>query len=273
MEGPAFLSYAHRVQQLPLALFGIAISSALMPPLTRAMKLGDMDHFKSLLTFGFSRTFSLLLPGTVAIFVLGGVSVNLLYGRGMFSNFSTIHTTTCLWGYGIGLVPSAFVLILAPAFYAKRDFWTPTIASIWSVAVNLVLNLLFVLGFHLSGASIAVATSLASFFNMFYLLKKMDVEFLKPLYKPFLKTTIASLVAGLFTVLIGFLFFKDPTLSIWFGNFDVHYPRALLKQIHQFGLLTFLFGISFLGVSYWINAEHVLDLFFRKREEEKQNES
>ncbi len=266
MEGPAYLSYAHRLQQLPLALFGIAISSALMPPLTRAMKEGDKDHFKSLLSFGFARTFSLLLPGTIAIFVLGGISVNLLYGRGMFTNLSTIHTTRCLWGYGIGLVPSAFVLILAPAFYAKKDFWTPSLASLWSVAINLVLSLAMVFVFKQGGASIALATSVASFFNMGFLLSRLDIEVIRPLVRSFIKTTIAALGAGIVTILFGYLFLGEPTLNMWFGNLEISFVRGLLKQVHQFGLQTAIFGVVFFAISYFIQAEHVLDLFSFSKE-------
>ena len=266
MEGPAYLSYAHRLQQLPLALFGIAISSALMPPLTRAMKQGDTEHFKSLLTFGFARTFSLLLPGTIAIFVLGGISVNLLYGRGMFTNLSTLHTTRCLWGYGIGLVPSAFVLILAPAFYAKKDFWTPTLASLWSVAINIFLSILMVFVFKKGGASIALATSIASFFNMGFLIYKLDIEVMKPLKTSFFKTTAAALGAGFITILAGHFILGEPTLKLWSGNLDVSFVRGLFKQVHQFGLLTVIFGTVFFALSYFIQAEHVLDLFPFKRE-------
>jgi putative peptidoglycan lipid II flippase len=268
MEGPAYLSYAHRLQQLPLALFGIAISSALMPPLTRAMKEGDSDHFKSLLSFGFARTFSLLLPGTIAIFVLGGLSVNLLYGRGMFSNLSTIHTTRCLWGYGLGLVPSAFVLILAPAFYAKKDFWTPTLASLWSVVVNVVLSLMMVFVFKKGGGSIALATSVASFFNMGFLISRLDMEVVRPLLKSFLKITLASIGAGLVTILFGYFALGEPTLKMWTGDLDVHFSRGLLKQVHQFGLQTAIFGAVFVAISYFIQAEHVLELFSFNRESE-----
>ncbi len=268
MEVPAYLSFAHRLQQLPLALFGIAISSAIMPPLTRAMKEGDSDHFKSLLTFGFARTFSLLMPGTIAIFVLGALSVNLLYGRGMFTNLSTINTTRCLWGYGIGLVPSAFVLILAPAFYAKKDFWTPSLASLWSVAINLVLSVVMVFGFKQGGASIALATSAASFFNMGFLLSRLDIEVLKPLAKSFVKTTVAAIGAGIVTVIFGYLFLAEPTLNLLFGNLDVIFVRGLLRQVHQFGLQTIIFGALFLVISYIIQAEHVLDLFSLNRETE-----
>ena len=114
IEGPAYLSYAHRLQQLPLALFGIAISAALMPPLTRAMRKGDTEQYTTLLRFGLTRTYALLMPGTFAIFVLGGLSVNLLYGRGMFSALSTLHTTRCICLqfrgiYNVALFRSAFL--------------------------------------------------------------------------------------------------------------------------------------------------------------------
>jgi len=260
METPAYLSYAHRLQQLPLALFGIAISSALMPPLTRAMKEGDADHFKSLLSFGFARTFSLLLPGTIAIFVLGALSVNLLYGRGMFSNLSTIHTTRCLWGYGLGLVPSAFVLILAPAFYAKKDFWTPTLASLWSVVVNVVLSVIMVFVFKKGGASIAIATSVASFFNMAFLISRLDMEIVRPLLRPFSKIVVASIGAGFITIVFGYFALGEPTLKMWGGDLEVHFSRG--------GLQTAIFGAVFLAISYFIQAEHVLDLFSLNRDTE-----
>jgi putative peptidoglycan lipid II flippase len=266
LEGPAYLSYAHRLQQLPLALFGIAISSALMPPLTRAMKQGDQDHFKSLLSFGFSKTFSLLLPGTIAIFVLGGASVNLLYGRGMFSNLSTIHTTFCLWGYGLGLVPSAFVLILAPAFYAKKDFWTPTVASLWSVAINVILSLAAVFLFKMGASGIALATSIASFFNMGFLIYKLDIEVMKPLAKLFIKTAIAAVVAGLVTILLAHFMMGEPSLKMWLGNFDVLFSRGIFKQANEFGLLTLIFGVIFFTIAYFIQAELILEFFSARKE-------
>ncbi len=266
LEGPAYLSYASRIQQLPLALFGIAISSALLPPLTRAIKQENSDHFKSLLSFGFLKTFNLLLPATVAIFVLGGLSVNLLYGRGMFSNLSTINTTLCLWGYGIGLVPSAFVLILAPAFYARQDFWTPTLASLWSVAINLALSVAAVFFFKMESFGIALATSAASFFNMGFLIYKLDRKVMNPLAGAFVKTTFSAFVAGLITILAGHFFMNEPSLKMWFGNFEVVFARELFTQANQFSLLTLLFGIIFFGAAYFLQAEDVLDLFsFRKK--------
>ena len=124
-SGPAYLWYAIRLQQLPLALFGIAISGALLPPLTRAMKKG---YFRGELLFNVAidRSMLLILPITGVLFIFGERCVDLLYGYGGFDIQSIQGTTFCLWGYTLGLVPMTLVLILAPVFYAKGNYRAPT---------------------------------------------------------------------------------------------------------------------------------------------------
>ncbi len=260
LEGPAYLSYAHRLQQLPLALFGIAIASALMPPLTRAIKHDDHKNYKSLLKFAFGRTFSLLFPGTIAIFLLGGASVNLLYGRGEFNNMSTIHTTYCLWGYGLGLVPAAFVLLLAPAFYARRDFWTPTLASLISVTMNLVLNIILVFGLSMGTLGISIATSIAAYYNARFLLSRLNIRILSAVMPTFVKVVFASLTAGIATLLFGYFFLHDPTVRLFLGDLTVEYSREFIVQLKEFLVLTSFYGTIFLLLSYFLRIDHVLSM-------------
>ncbi len=260
LEGPAYLSYAHRLQQLPLALFGIAIASALMPPLTRAIKNDDHKNYKSLLKFGFGRTFTLLFPGTVAIFLLGGASVNLLYGRGEFNNISTIQTTYCLWGYGLGLVPSAFVLLLAPAFYARRDFWTPTLASLISVGLNLMLNIILVFGFSMGTLGISIATSIAAYYNARFLLSRLHIRILSAVMPTVVKVVFSSLVAGVATLLFGHFFMHDPTIQLFLGDLTVEFSRTFIIQLREFIVLTSFFGSIFLLMSFVLRIDHVLSM-------------
>ena len=67
LEGPAYLSYAHRLQQLPLALFGVAISSAIMPPLSRAIKGGNQEEASRLVYYGLLKSFTILFSVTIAM--------------------------------------------------------------------------------------------------------------------------------------------------------------------------------------------------------------
>lgn len=168
LKGPAFLWYAIRIQQLPLALFGVALSGALLPPLSREQ---DPMKRQTLLDAALRYSATLMLLSTFGILSLGEVGVNLLFGHGDFTFVDVRATTHCLWAYGVGLVPSVFVLILAASCYAEKNYRAPTVASLLAVGANMALNALFVFGFGWGAISIAIATSLSSLLNAMALAK------------------------------------------------------------------------------------------------------
>lgn len=270
LSGPAYLSYAIRLYQLPLALFGIALSSALLPPLSRTMQEGALDRFHHLLHFALSRIFSLMLPATVAIFVLGPASVNAIFGRGGFDFEATMQTTFCLWGYGIGLVPAIFVLLLAPAFYAQKDYTTPLFASIYAVALNTGLNAVLVFGFGWGATSIAIATSVASFFNCFYLARKLSRK-IGPLFDratvlSFAKTAFCSVIAGGITLGLGHSLLNDPALLMMLGSKEVFFARETAVQIMQLFTQIGVFAVLLFSYAWLLNAGEILQLLGLRKE-------
>ncbi len=168
-EGPALLWYAIRLQQLPLALFGVAIAGALLPPLSRAIKSNNLSQFGQFLDFAIMRTLAFMIPVTMLLFIMGDGCIALIYGHGHFPNTSVVGTTQCLWGYTVGLIPMALVLILAPAFYARGDYRTPSTAAAASMLMNVALNTLMIAALGLGSASVAVATSVSAWFNYTWL--------------------------------------------------------------------------------------------------------
>ena len=165
-EGPAFLWYAMRIQQLPIALFAIAIAGAVLPPLSRAIKTNQMDEYHYFLENALLQTWKFMIPLTAIMFVLGDSGIHLIYGHGDFSSSSVVQTTLCLWAYSFGLIPSAIVLVLAPACYANKNYYLPAIASFATLLLNGLLNTLFIQGFHLGAVSVAIATSISAWLNL-----------------------------------------------------------------------------------------------------------
>ena len=214
--GPALLSYAHRVQQLPIALFAIAISSALLPALTRSIKKDLLDEYRSLLQFGLKRMYSILFPGMIGIFVLGLSSINLLYGRGQFSSEAIYETTLCLWAYGMGLIPVSFILMLAPAYYSRRDYRTPMIGSLLSVCVNVTLNAFMIFVLKWPVVSIAFATSLTAYVNVWFLVRRLHIKVFQKLKSSFFRITISALCAGGLTGAVAFYLYADSSVAIFF---------------------------------------------------------
>lgn len=241
-EGPAYLWYAIRLQQLPLSLFGIALSTALLPSLSRALASQNAEKYFSLIRFAKKRAFTFSFPCFIGIFVLGLSSVNLLFGRGDFSQEATFQTTLCLWCYGLGLLPMVMVQIYAPAYYAKKDYKTPAMGFVFATILNIVLNALFVFVFRLGPASIALATSIASLMNCLFLSRIVPSG---GTYS--LRFIGSTTLAGLLTLAFGYLVLGDGTLRL--GSAKL--PREMLSQLFHFfsqaGLyfaLFFYFSIS-----------------------------
>lgn len=190
LEGPAWLWYAIRIEQVPLALFGIALSGALLPPLARSVKEGNLEKFHSFLFTALKRSAFLMIPITIAIFFLGDWGVKLAFGYGDFGLSSLEGTVACLFGYSIGLLPQTWVLILAPAFFARGDYKTPAIASVGAVLANTLFNAIAIFGFGWGAESVAYATSLASVVNcliLTYRLRKEGFLNLRNLNAPIIK--------------------------------------------------------------------------------------
>ena len=263
LEGPAYLNYAIHLQQLPLALFGIGIASALLPPLSRAFAADDIKQSTSLLGFAISGALLVILPCTVAIFSIGAASVNLIYGHGDFSSVAAAQTTYCLWGYGLGLIPMVLTLLLAPAFYAKKDYRTPTWTSLISIAVNLLLNALLIGILQWGPASLAFSTSFSAFLNTYLLYRslarKTNISFPRPFFIAIAKTMVCAGLAGLLTSWIGFNYLEDPTVGLFLGK-EAIFVRGFAPQWLQFSCLFVIFSLSFLGLALLLKKEEIFNL-------------
>lgn len=250
MEGPALLWYAIRLQQLPLALFSVALAGALLPPLTRAIKAHDWERYTYFLNEAILQTLCLMIPLTMAIFAIGDTAVNLIFGHGDFSDFSVWGTTRCLWAYGVGLIPTSLVLLLAPACYAQSHYRMPALASCLNMVLNIVLNLIFIAGFGWGAMSVALATSLSAWVNLILLgsfLSRKNALALSPaLLKKACKIAIASSLAFLATEGFRELFSQPASALLW--HTPIIFPHSLPIQLEnafsQFLLFSFVFFAS-----------------------------
>ncbi len=172
-EGPAFLWYAIRIQQVPIGLFAVAFSGALLPPLSRAAKSQDRDKFHGLLKYSLKKCLLIMVPFTLVIFLFGKLGIQIVYGRGHFDENAVAGTSQCLNAYALGLIPMSCVLLLAPAFYSRNNYGITTSASLISMLTNTVLNAVFVMGLGLGAVSVALATSLAAWVNFLILAAAM----------------------------------------------------------------------------------------------------
>jgi putative peptidoglycan lipid II flippase len=158
-NGPvSWLSYAFRFMQFPIGVFGVAIATAALPPLSRSSAQTDYNEFRKTLAHSLTLVFLLCVPSAVGLAVLGRPIVALIFEHGRFTAFDTVQTGDALAAYSIGLAGYAAVKVLSPAFYALGDARTPMVISLGSIAVNYFMNSLLVGPFGHVGLAFSTST-------------------------------------------------------------------------------------------------------------------
>lgn len=211
-RGPVYLWYSIRIEQLALALFGIACISTIVPRLSRAIKADNLAGAGELFSQSYQRIMTILIPATFAMIALGLPAINLLYGRGHFLESAVLSTSSCLSAYSFSLLPTTLIMLFSALYYAKGNFRLPMMLSCLAVLINSLLNYVFVFGLHLGVISIALATSFSTWVNaliLFSLVRRQGWKTGLPLSR-FFNIIFASSIA-LLAALASHLFL-DPQL-------------------------------------------------------------
>ena len=134
--GQSWLSYAFRLMQFPIGVFGVAIGTAAIPALSRLASEDNITKFRDTLTDALKLVFLMTIPAAFGLIVLGEPIIRLIYEGGRFQPGDTNMTSWALAAYSIGLAGYAAIKVLSPSFYALDDARTPMYVSIASVAVH-----------------------------------------------------------------------------------------------------------------------------------------
>ncbi len=158
------LYYADRVNQLPLGVIGTAIGTAILPLLSRQARSGDRAKAIATLNRALELSMAMTLPAALALAVAGGPIMLVLFGRGAFSPQAAELSAQSLAAYAFGLPAFVVIKVLVPAFFAHGDTRTPVRVGFFAIALNLALNLVFMVPLRHMGP--ALATSLSAIFNV-----------------------------------------------------------------------------------------------------------
>ena len=195
----SFLYYADRLYELPLAVIGIAIGTAILPLLSRQIRLGENEAAATTQNRALEVAMILTLPATIALIALAQPIIATLFERGAFDPGATRDTARALVAYALGLPAYVLIKVLAPCYYARQDTRTPVKIAVICVAVNTIAALALMQVFAHVG--IALATALSAWLNAALLargLMSRGVLSLEPrLRSRSLRALAASLVMGL----------------------------------------------------------------------------
>ncbi len=200
----SYLYYAGRLMELPLGIFGAAISTVALPSLSEFAAKGEWGGFRESLSYALRLVLFLTVPAATGLIVLCLPVIEVLFSHGRFHGGAARATAIALYYYAPGLVPVALYRILTSVFYSLKDTATPVLVAFGALVLNAVLCIVLV-GPLLHGG-LALATTLSAFFNMcalFFLLRRRIGAFdWHGLLRAIMKNLFCALVMAIVVYLI-----------------------------------------------------------------------
>ena len=246
----SYLYFADRVNQLPLGVFGIALSTALLPILAKQIKKKLFKKINSTINYCMQIGIVLAIPASFAIFFLSKEIVKTLFMGGEFTLNDSNLTSYALQALCVGLPAFIFVKILSVVFFAREDTKTPVYIASIAMIINLVFNLVLINYFFHVG--LAIATTISSWFNFLCLLtvliKRKVIKVLDDTYHTLFKSVFSSMVMIISIHMLLKVNYFNVTIE---DSFLINLVKLLVIVI--FGTLIYGFLIYILKLSKLLN--------------------
>ena len=145
------LNYAQSLYTLPVSLFGMSVSAAELPAMSKTLGTTEVitETLRKRLDQGLGRISFFIVPSAVAFLALGDVIAAVLYQTGKFNQADSVYVWTILAGSAVGLLASTLGRLYASTYYALQDTRTPLVYAVVRVALSAVLGYFF--SIHLPG--------------------------------------------------------------------------------------------------------------------------
>lgn len=166
----SWLYQAERLLQFPLGVFGVALSTVILPHLSGRHAEADGEAFARSLLWGVRTVLIIAVPAALTMLILPEMLVWTLYGYGKYGAHDVTMASLSLAALAFGLPSFLLIKVLAPGFYARQDPKTPVKAALTSMGSNMLLNAIIVgtlvgIGFHAPHMGLTLASALAGAIN------------------------------------------------------------------------------------------------------------
>src|SRR4030095_3292491 len=141
------LNYSQSLYTLPVSLFGMSVSAAELPSMSKALGSQQVvaETLRKRLDNGLQRIAFFIVPSSMAFLAFGDVIAAVLYQTGRFTHADSIYVWAILAGSSVGLLASTLGRLYSSTYYALRDTRTPLRYAIVRLTLTTGLGYLFAL--------------------------------------------------------------------------------------------------------------------------------
>lgn len=242
----SYLYYADRLYQLPLAVVGIAIGTALLPDLSRrSARTGDASA-SAALGHAVAVCVVLAIPCAVGLALLGDLVIEVLFARGAFGLEAVAGAAGALAAYALGLPAAVALRALVAGFHARGDTVTPVKALGLSTLVNVGLKLLLVGSFAHVGLALATAVGVTVYAGLLALWLGLDGSIR---ISGADQSRILAVMAGALLAVVAVLPSRQPMEALSAAIVPRWGTEATLAAL---GMLTLVvFAVAFGAAEFW----------------------
>lgn len=165
----SWLYYSDRLMELPLGVIAIAISTVILPKLSREFAQDDVNASRQTQSWAIWVVLVLGLPCAVALAVFGELILSTLFQYGAMTVTDIEASALSLMAYAAGLPAFMMIKVLAPHYFAHQDTKTPVKIGLIAMTANMGFNLILV--WSLDHVGLALATSFSAWVNAMLLLR------------------------------------------------------------------------------------------------------
>lgn len=233
--GISIMTYSSRTLDMARTTFLIPIATVIFPVIAKAFYHNVREEIHSAFIKSLSLVIIITMPVTALTIIYASDIINILFGRGAFSNQSVGLASTCLQFYAISLIGHAFVAIGTKTFHAMTEMRTVMYVSLFALTINIIGNFILSRYLLLGGLALSTSISTSAMAIMQYCILWKKIGFKSN--QIIIITIKSSIAAFLMSVLV---FITNRNISI------LNYPDELV------GCITQVFLVSVLGLVIYI---------------------
>ncbi|MXO97184.1 murein biosynthesis integral membrane protein MurJ [Erythrobacter aquimaris] len=239
----SYMNYADRLNQLPLGIIGIALSTAILPTLSKFVGSKNKEGADRIQSDAIELSMLLTIPAAVALAICATPFITMIFQGGRFSVEDAAIAGGVLAILVLGLPAYVMVKVLVPNFYARSDTKTPVYAAFISLGVFVAFNIAFLQRFGVEG--VALASVIGAWINVAFLyvvlLKRGYYSVPLALVGRIARQLVAAAAMG------AALWFARDLLTGW-------YSAGLLARLAALLGLVLCSGIVYFGVAFAVGA-------------------
>ena len=166
----SWLYYSDRLVEFPVAVFGVALSTVILPRLSRQHVQAVPEKFNQTLDTAFRLGLLICLPSTLGLMLMATPILTTLFQYGAFSAHDTNMSSLSLIAYALALPGFIMIKLLTSGFFARQDTQTPVKVGLYALGAKIlssliIVSLMLALGFAAPHVGLALSTALFAALN------------------------------------------------------------------------------------------------------------